>query len=286
MLIILLVEEISESLVGLQRFYALFQWIHGTYTWPVHAEEKRKKNVIYSLFQQEFGGLTAAARHSINTTEERISRIYLVGHSPSELHANEVAGKQLWKSFNTSRGLDRVLATQLWEWKVLTDVRGRWVCCKSLITIMCFCSRSQTNTGIHIKLTRWPVDGIFGRNAEKRQKENVQIKDVEMLILLPLCTASLLLCFPLHFQQVQTPSSQKMESRLNSAVLQRRHSLSLLPVSWVCAFPFNRKHLLNAADQVLEKRVWPVPAVPLAFWRGVGCKERNLWWGREIFFIL
>lgn len=111
-------------------------------------KKKRKKNVIYPLFQQEFGGLTAAARHSINTTEERISRIYLLGYWPSELHANEVAGKQLWKRFNTRRELDRVFATR----KVLTDVRGRWPCCKCLITITHFCSRSlTTDAGFHIK---------------------------------------------------------------------------------------------------------------------------------------
>lgn len=94
----------------------------------------RKKTVIYSLFQQEFGGLTAAARRSINTTEERISRIYLLGRSPSERHANEVAEKQLRKSFNTRRELDQVFATLLQERKVMTNVRGRWACCKSLIS--------------------------------------------------------------------------------------------------------------------------------------------------------
>lgn len=31
----------------------------------------------------------------------------------------------------------------------------------------------------------------------------------------------------------------------------------------VCAFQLNLEHLLKAADQVLEDRVWPVPPVPL-----------------------
>lgn len=69
--------------------------IQCSYWAGTRRRKERKENVIYSLFQLGFGALTAAARPSINTTEERISRIYLLDHSPSELHANKVAGKQL-----------------------------------------------------------------------------------------------------------------------------------------------------------------------------------------------
>lgn len=124
---------------------------------------------------------------------------------------------------------------------------------------MCFCRRSlTTDAGFHINETvmAWfsslffffffdqlakrrdferyaeRVDVSVTLSRRQKTKKYVQIKDADTLNLLPPCTASLFLCFPLHFQQVQTPSPQEMGSRLNSAASRRhRHSLSF---SCVC----------------------------------------------------
>lgn len=97
-------------------------------------------------------------------------------------------------------------------WKDVGFVANYWCTfwSRSLKTDPGFDIKYSHGLGFLFALTCWPVDGIFRKNADKRQEENVQIKAVNTLNLLPPRATSLFLCFPLHFQQVQTENGEQI----------------------------------------------------------------------------